>query len=178
MRAPPGRPPSRPGCAFGSSAGGTGGCSAAALGPPGHACCAISSQAGRAGAGRAGAGKAAADRAGRTCSGMDSEPVPPWDGAGAWVQGKSLFGSAAGSQGGRPDTCGARDWRGDWVSRLLIRATPAAPEAGSVPLAASPADGAAGAPGNALPGIAALRSEEHTSELQSHVNLVCRLLLE
>src|SRR5438477_7535701 len=25
---------------------------------------------------------------------------------------------------------------------------------------------------------AALRSEEHTSELQSHVNLVCRLLLE
>src|SRR5690242_21736566 len=27
-------------------------------------------------------------------------------------------------------------------------------------------------------GIAALRSEEHTSELQSHVNLVCRLLLE
>src|SRR4051812_49824835 len=29
-----------------------------------------------------------------------------------------------------------------------------------------------------LPGIARLRSEEHTSELQSHVNLVCRLLLE
>src|SRR4051812_49581834 len=29
-----------------------------------------------------------------------------------------------------------------------------------------------------LIGIAALRSEEHTSELQSHVNLVCRLLLE
>src|SRR4051812_49758955 len=27
-------------------------------------------------------------------------------------------------------------------------------------------------------GRAALRSEEHTSELQSHVNLVCRLLLE
>src|SRR5690242_20784910 len=27
-------------------------------------------------------------------------------------------------------------------------------------------------------GIAYLRSEEHTSELQSHVNLVCRLLLE
>src|SRR4051812_49612593 len=26
--------------------------------------------------------------------------------------------------------------------------------------------------------MAALRSEEHTSELQSHVNLVCRLLLE
>src|SRR5260370_24494407 len=28
-----------------------------------------------------------------------------------------------------------------------------------------------------LPGVAA-RSEEHTSELQSHLNLVCRLLLE
>src|SRR5260370_29546760 len=27
-------------------------------------------------------------------------------------------------------------------------------------------------------GLAALRSEEHTSELQSHLNLVCRLLLE
>src|SRR5690242_21417924 len=27
-------------------------------------------------------------------------------------------------------------------------------------------------------GVAELRSEEHTSELQSHVNLVCRLLLE
>src|SRR6266571_5806554 len=27
-------------------------------------------------------------------------------------------------------------------------------------------------------GAAACRSEEHTSELQSHVNLVCRLLLE
>src|SRR6266480_7799401 len=30
-------------------------------------------------------------------------------------------------------------------------------------------------PGRLLPGA---RSEEHTSELQSHVNLVCRLLLE
>src|SRR5690242_20872566 len=29
-----------------------------------------------------------------------------------------------------------------------------------------------------LPGAARIRSEEHTSELQSHVNLVCRLLLE
>src|SRR4051812_49781917 len=30
----------------------------------------------------------------------------------------------------------------------------------------------------ALPAHATIRSEEHTSELQSHVNLVCRLLLE
>src|SRR5260370_13310111 len=29
-----------------------------------------------------------------------------------------------------------------------------------------------------LPGVLANRSEEHTSELQSHLNLVCRLLLE
>src|SRR5260370_25009773 len=28
------------------------------------------------------------------------------------------------------------------------------------------------------PRVAASRSEEHTSELQSHLNLVCRLLLE
>src|SRR4029077_21294973 len=27
-------------------------------------------------------------------------------------------------------------------------------------------------------GLSAIRSEEHTSELQSHLNLVCRLLLE
>src|SRR2546430_4526548 len=31
---------------------------------------------------------------------------------------------------------------------------------------------------HAAPGIAATRSEEHTSELQSQSNLVCRLLLE
>src|SRR5438477_5717846 len=35
--------------------------------------------------------------------------------------------------------------------------------------------GGAGRPGSPAP---APRSEEHTSELQSHVNLVCRLLLE
>src|SRR5690242_20841657 len=29
-----------------------------------------------------------------------------------------------------------------------------------------------------VPGVRHERSEEHTSELQSHVNLVCRLLLE
>src|SRR5690242_21041395 len=29
-----------------------------------------------------------------------------------------------------------------------------------------------------LPDLGSSRSEEHTSELQSHVNLVCRLLLE
>src|SRR4051812_49866022 len=33
-------------------------------------------------------------------------------------------------------------------------------------------------PAESLPWASALRSEEHTSELQSHVNLVCRLLLE
>src|SRR2546426_4948860 len=32
--------------------------------------------------------------------------------------------------------------------------------------------------GRAAGGVAALRSEEHTSELQSPCNLVCRLLLE
>src|SRR5260370_27085287 len=31
---------------------------------------------------------------------------------------------------------------------------------------------------DALPILAVRRSEEHTSELQSHLNLVCRLLLE
>src|SRR4030066_424796 len=32
--------------------------------------------------------------------------------------------------------------------------------------------------GAALPVVQVKRSEEHTSELQSHLNLVCRLLLE
>src|SRR2546422_5119746 len=31
---------------------------------------------------------------------------------------------------------------------------------------------------NGVPGIAGFRSEEHTSELQSRLHLVCRLLLE
>src|SRR5438477_12717746 len=34
------------------------------------------------------------------------------------------------------------------------------------------------APSIGMSGYLSLRSEEHTSELQSHVNLVCRLLLE
>src|SRR5260370_31943144 len=33
-------------------------------------------------------------------------------------------------------------------------------------------------PGPPAPPLAQVRSEEHTSELQSHLNLVCRLLLE
>src|SRR6266571_6843732 len=36
----------------------------------------------------------------------------------------------------------------------------------------------AGLPGASPETMASSRSEEHTSELQSHVNLVCRLLLE
>src|SRR5438477_5978690 len=41
----------------------------------------------------------------------------------------------------------------------------------------SPARGAAAA-ARLRGGLRSRRSEEHTSELQSHVNLVCRLLLE
>src|SRR2546430_4109859 len=37
---------------------------------------------------------------------------------------------------------------------------------------------ACGAPGRAAPSTGHTRSEEHTSELQSQSNLVCRLLLE
>src|SRR5438034_7261195 len=37
---------------------------------------------------------------------------------------------------------------------------------------------AEGAERSQLPGLGRLRSEEHTSELQSHSDLVCRLLLE
>src|SRR5690242_21073569 len=40
------------------------------------------------------------------------------------------------------------------------------------------APAAPGSVGGWIRGSALARSEEHTSELQSHVNLVCRLLLE
>src|SRR5260370_5448513 len=49
----------------------------------------------------------------------------------------------------------------------LFRSSPA----GGVP-------GGAGGPADGRRGGAGSRSEEHTSELQSHLNLVCRLLLE
>src|SRR5829696_9673668 len=46
------------------------------------------------------------------------------------------------------------------------------------PSAATRARAATPARGRRRPGVAARRSEEHTSELQSLTNLVCRLLLE
>src|SRR5206468_11991927 len=92
-RPPAGRPISRPDGPIGPADDGTGGCGPASLGPPGHASCAISSQEGN---------------SERTCSRMGSGGAPPRDGAGAWAQGRSLLGSGAGSQGGRPDTCCVR----------------------------------------------------------------------
>src|SRR6266480_7803758 len=51
--------------------------------------------------------------------------------------------------------------------------------AGAVLLARPRRVGPLRSPGTRRPArCAASRSEEHTSELQSHVNLVCRLLLE
>src|SRR5690242_21420386 len=54
---------------------------------------------------------------------------------------------------------------------LFRSAVTSEPRSGEPPWRRGGAGGAAGA-------AAAGRSEEHTSELQSHVNLVCRLLLE
>src|SRR5207237_9213517 len=48
----------------------------------------------------------------------------------------------------------------------------------SAPSAAQPPANSAKAKGARSPQARARRSEEHTSELQSHLNLVCRLLLE
>src|SRR5690242_21787224 len=46
-------------------------------------------------------------------------------------------------------------------------------------VATASADGAANSSYDSFASLGgAVRSEEHTSELQSHVNLVCRLLLE
>src|SRR2546430_10492536 len=69
----------------------------------------------------------------------------------------------------------------------MIRRPPRSPLFPSTPLFGSrsrrggsgvgPGPGRAGA-GSSWPGPVAKRSEEHTSELQSQSNLVCRLLLE
>src|SRR5207237_4161526 len=55
------------------------------------------------------------------------------------------------------------------------RALPTSPWRGRRRNARTCRSGGAAAPS---PHVRALRSEEHTSELQSHLNLVCRLLLE
>src|SRR2546430_7151509 len=60
-------------------------------------------------------------------------------------------------------------------SRFLRRRAPPSPARAHPDRAAHPAAGAARDDPPALP---ARRSEEHTSELQSQSNLVCRLLLE
>src|SRR5437588_1891447 len=64
--------------------------------------------------------------------------------------------------------------RRSWGAQVLL--IEAQPVDGVRPVAAP------GAPGPGLPGVGLLgnaaRSEEHTSELQSHSDLVCRLLLE
>src|SRR5207237_7827569 len=52
---------------------------------------------------------------------------------------------------------------------------PPPPPAAATTPALPPPPGVATSPGS--PGALASRSEEHTSELQSHLNLVCRLLL-
>src|SRR2546429_7788842 len=51
---------------------------------------------------------------------------------------------------------------------------------GTIPITREGADNAppGSAPGRATPRRTSLRSEEHTSELQSRLHLVCRLLLE
>src|SRR5260370_28973977 len=57
----------------------------------------------------------------------------------------------------------------------LFRSSPRSPPDGATSRQwrFHPANGHAG-----RPRLAAVRSEEHTSELQSHLNIVCRLLLE
>src|SRR5260221_9334363 len=49
---------------------------------------------------------------------------------------------------------------------------------GTAPEEALATAGGGGSPAATVPAVAKARSEEHTSELQSHSDLVCRLLLE
>src|SRR2546430_3857334 len=58
----------------------------------------------------------------------------------------------------------------------LFRSASSATKSGSLSTRAAAETSAAGS--GARPGCAGDRSEEHTSELQSQSNLVCRLLLE
>src|SRR5947207_7123835 len=55
---------------------------------------------------------------------------------------------------------------------------PTAPSARSSPHTTAPCTGCSARRTTARPTSASWRSEEHTSELQSHSDLVCRLLLE
>src|SRR5438034_6309612 len=64
-------------------------------------------------------------------------------------------------------------------SRISARRPRGEPHPARGPGFAAPAWGACeSGPQSALPTSPARRSEEHTSELQSHSDLVCRLLLE
>src|SRR5260370_22034386 len=64
-----------------------------------------------------------------------------------------------------------------WIPRFIVKfVVPGLVIALVASLAAC--GGATSSPSSTSSGPVTLRSEEHTSELQSHLNLVCRLLLE
>src|SRR5690242_21445483 len=73
--------------------------------------------------------------------------------------------------------CAARG-TGGIAARRTGCAAAAADAAGRASAAAGNAAEAGGGLRGGVDRRACVRSEEHTSELQSHVNLVCRLLLE
>src|SRR5690242_21616258 len=75
-------------------------------------------------------------------------------------------GGALGSyQAGVYEALASSEYLPDWVAGISIGGINAAIIAGN-------------APEHRVERLQNFRSEEHTSELQSHVNLVCRLLLE
>src|SRR5438034_1156532 len=74
-----------------------------------------------------------------------------------------------------------RDAVRDWVETEFLPVVTAHHRAGTFPLELIPKLGELGVFGATLKGYGCAglnRSEEHTSELQSHSDLVCRLLLE
>src|SRR5438132_13008409 len=62
--------------------------------------------------------------------------------------------------------------------RSLVAARPAAAQEPTIDWSHTAVAGGVALPGEGPAGATALRSEEHTSELQSHSDIVCRLLLE
>src|SRR3989454_8867732 len=89
-------------------------------------------------------------------------------------------GAAVGKRptGRRPvlSECGGGDGRGRLLSRTGLRGEPAPRRRGGGGGVPCVVDGARQR--GAQADLAVVRSEEHTSELQSPCNLVCRLLLE
>src|SRR5690606_41096092 len=102
----------------------------------------------------------------------------------SWRAGGGVGDGEDGGRGDRAARGGVGGWRREVAAAVEGREYPPVPAVGAVePVRAVRARsrmraGSAGARPSGRPVIGLWRSEEHTSELKSRENLVCRLLLE